>query len=460
MKQSEEFRSRRMHHGSWFSRAMRNLSSEEGVVPKIEKMKQRQGLYHTWDKLGEIEEQRREVLSRKDATLLGSLLYWNGTVMSGLAHQPFFFILIALYISLRAATHYLEKALLQSVARADITLLGGFLSFFLSLYVNNANARFHAMYDMSRACQAAIMDLANLARHALPQEMSLRLVRYMNAAHLAGYVGLSLTYRDDNFFKPQNKRKSLLTPSEIQRIRTIDLEDGSAAYHEILAWAMDEVMRAHIDLKLLDNPLANMFRSKVFAFRTAMEGLYNYNDQPQAFFYVNFISLLAFLYLPLFTGQVALSTGVDPQTGEENYHWTTEISSALLVLFQSVYILGLRYIAHRLSEPYGDDVEDLSVLSYVNEAWEDSRRLLACQIQPVASLQEELQFADQALESIGRPWGGRGGKGERVSIDGSGNTIETTKHSLELGAFDVDCESAFADEISAGTEELAKPLWV
>ena len=40
-------------------------------------------------------------------------------------------------------------------------------------------------------CEERIYNIATIAAAYLPRERAMRLVRYMNAAHIAGYVGLS-----------------------------------------------------------------------------------------------------------------------------------------------------------------------------------------------------------------------------------------------------------------------------
>lgn len=66
-------------------------------------------------------------------------------------------------------------------------------SFFLVFYVNQSHKRFFGLYKDSMACKGRIFDVATIAVTTLPKERATRLVRYMNAAHAAGYVGLVST---------------------------------------------------------------------------------------------------------------------------------------------------------------------------------------------------------------------------------------------------------------------------
>ena len=84
----------------------------------------------------------------------------------------------------------------------DISIVGGFVSFFLVLFVNQTNTRFFDMYLLSKACSGKIQDVAGLASTLLPTEDAHRIIRLMNAAHVApGYVGLG---------GPYSKRTALL----------------------------------------------------------------------------------------------------------------------------------------------------------------------------------------------------------------------------------------------------------
>ena len=59
----------------------------------------------------------------------------------------------------------------------NLEILGGFLSFFLVLFVNQTNGRFLEMYSFSKASSGRIQDLAGLAKAHLPTEIAVRLVR-------------------------------------------------------------------------------------------------------------------------------------------------------------------------------------------------------------------------------------------------------------------------------------------
>jgi predicted membrane chloride channel (bestrophin family) len=219
----------------------------------------------------------------------------------------------------------------------------------------------------------------------------------MNAAHAAGYVGLNRTYSKREFFDKMNNTLRFLDTEEMKRINITGMDYGADACHEMTEWCMMDVQLAfkegHVDARE-----AGALKEKIIQFRGHLDTLYDYCDQPIHFFYIHFLCLLSALYLPLFAVDNAYSAGV----GEE-VHWTLDLVSLLIVLLQSIFVIGLRLLGQKMVDPYGDDLEDLSVIYYVKSTWQTSNRMLAAQLPgPVSpELEEEL---DRQKESIGFAW--------------------------------------------------------
>ncbi|EJK52891.1 hypothetical protein THAOC_27784, partial [Thalassiosira oceanica] len=103
----------------------------------------------------------------------------------------------------------------------NVDILGGFLSFFLVLFVNQTNSRFLEMYGFCKAASGRIQDIAGLACANLPLELAERLVRHMNAAQISGYVGLNAIghgspYSKTHFFDYYNAQHQLVTEDEMK----------------------------------------------------------------------------------------------------------------------------------------------------------------------------------------------------------------------------------------------------
>eukprot|EP01034_Spumella_vulgaris_P043644 gene43644-54217_t len=130
--------------------------------------------------------------------------------------------------------------------------------------------------------EGRIFNVALLARTNLPTVDAWRLLRYLNAAHLLGYVGLSEVYNDENFFDPMNDQLQLLTALETARVKEIGIDTGGSAYREVIGWCL-EIITDHFNSGLLDAGTKNAMISEVLTLRGAIGGLYDYDDQPIPF---------------------------------------------------------------------------------------------------------------------------------------------------------------------------------
>jgi hypothetical protein len=148
---------------------------------------------------------------------------------------------------------------------------------------------------------------------------------------------------------------------------------------------------------LLDPELANTFRDQILQLRAKIGQLYNAKDLPIPFFYVHFICLLTTLYLPLF----AVTSAIEAGTGD-NIHWSAGVIKGLVVLLQAIFVIGLRVLGQKMSDPYGDDLIDLSVMHYVNFTWTHSQRILKSHFPEEASASVENNLIQQR-QAIGGP---------------------------------------------------------
>lgn len=370
---------------------------------------------YRWEELQEIERDRREILLRVDDPVWKTLLRYDGTVMQILIADPLFWFTVLLYVGIRILAEYdLLPPSLHDFPVDSITVLGGFLSFFLVFWVNQSNSRFFGLYGHSMACKGRIFDAASLAVTCLPYAQASRLVRYMNAAHAAGYVGLSEVYPSSNYFNYVNKQMGLLTPQERDRLDTIDLDKGGSCSREIIIWCMNEVAAAERQ-GIIGERLAIRFRDEILALRGAIGALFNAKDLPIPFFYVHFICILTTLYLPLFavTASIQAGTGADA-------NWIAGLVRGLIVVLQAIFVIGLRILGQKLNDPYGDDLIDLSVMHFVHFTWQMSNRILCAhfpeEADPVIedALKREREHLGAAWE---RPKGQATGGSSVVSSD-------------------------------------------
>jgi len=290
----------------------------------------------TWEELYERDQRRLAILKKVEDPFLRVLMAWRGTCWHGIMVDSMIWIPFVIFVAIRflAHSHYaaeIPQTLIDTMGNGNISILGGFLSFFLVLFVNQTNTRFFDMYQLSRACSGRVQDIAGYASARLPPAEAHRLVRFMNAAHLAGYTGLGEEYTKRNFFDHFNDLYGLLQPEELQKFDGIDMDSGSDIFKELCTWCQKEVASAQRS-GLLDDMAANYMQDQILRLRQHMDGIYDTLFQPPHFYYIHFLCVLTGIYLPLF----AIDAGFSAGFGEDS-HMSVEILYACIVIMQSIF---------------------------------------------------------------------------------------------------------------------------
>jgi predicted membrane chloride channel (bestrophin family) len=354
--------------------------------------------HYNWEQLLATEARRRKILRCAELPFWRILSLWDGTCLRALAQDYLVWLTIGLYAFIRIqARYYAFPRLIQELGNTDIGVIGGFLSFFLVLFVNQSNRRFQQMYMKSMGCSGKISDVASLVVLSFPRHNAHRLVRYLNAAHAAAYVGLNDVYTKRDFFDNLNRIQSLLHPYEMERIEMLGMDFGADAAHELIMWALMDVQQAY-KADQIDARESATLKEKILQFRDDMDSLYDMCDQPIHFFYIHFLCLLSLMYLPLFAIDNAYSAG----TGDD-VHWVLDVVMGMIVALQAIFVVGLRVLGQKMIDPYGDDLEDLSVIHYVREAWKSSNRILSTQFpgNVQTPIEEKMDLEE---ESVGPAW--------------------------------------------------------
>jgi predicted membrane chloride channel (bestrophin family) len=217
----------------------------------------------------------------------------------------------------------------------------------------------------------------------MPVEVADKLVRHFNAAHIAGYVGLNAIgmgspYSKTFFFDHYNEENNLLTPREMMILSHHDMDSSGLCMKELVTWCQQDVAQARKDGHI-DSYQEKFMHSKILDFRAAMDGMYDYTDQPPHFFYIHFLVLLSALYLPLFAIDTAFAAGWGANGGKAI---GLDILQGIIVFLQCIFVVGLRSLGTKMIDPYGDDLEDLSVINYVEGTLEICRTIMGAK-QPV-----------------------------------------------------------------------------
>jgi predicted membrane chloride channel (bestrophin family) len=306
------------------------------------------------------------------------LLFYSGTCIKEATTNSLVWLAMSMYIGIRIFANVVDDDTPTNIdlwGSNKISVLGTFLSFFLVLFVNQTNGRFLEMYGFAKACSGRIQDVAGLAKTQLPAELADQLVRHFNAAHIAGYVGLNAIgqgspYSKAYFFDHYNREYKLLTDEEMRLLDHHDMDNSGLCMKELVTWCQDDVSKARRDGHL-DMVQEQYYHDRILAFRASMDGMYDYTDQPPHFFYIHFIVLLSSIYLPLFAIDAAITAG----WGAERYVGL-DVLNGISVLLQCIFVVGLRSLGTNMIDPFGDDVEDLSVILYVESTLEISSTIM------------------------------------------------------------------------------------
>lgn len=357
--------------------------------------------YLQFEQLIEEDQDREQVASFCEEPFWKIIFHWKGTVLTVIVEDVLFWMTLAIYAAVRmkirlgdpeaGTVDQEEYANLSS----NLVYVGGFLLFFLVFYVNQNHHRYFQLHQDSMCLMGRINDVATMAKACLPMERARRIVRFMNAAHVTVYTGLSNTYEKHNFFDPLEARFALLTEEETERIvDELDVDNsGPKPAFELLTWAMMDIRDAKNEGHIDTNEALQM-RTLVLEFRSTVAKIFVTSTVPIPFFYVHFLSLLTAAYLPLFAVIVAF------QTGSVDVMWSSELVSAMVIILQALFVIGLRILGQQLSDPYGDDLIDLQITRYVNMILNGSNQILLTKRLEPPSIETELKLKNK-MSSLG-----------------------------------------------------------
>lgn len=270
------------------------------------------------------------------------------------------------------------------------------MAFFLVFFHVELSNRYKAMHLRSVMAKGFLYDITLWVCSLLPYEDALLITRLMNSAHALGYIGVSETYTMTNFFLPLNKEEKWLTQGELTSLlaRT-DPEVGFSSCLLLMSWTMDVITKA-MDRGALNPSVSRTFHVKLTDFRQAMDIIHGLEDQPILFMYIHFVIFISAIYLPIFSLSVAFQIGIE----EEDFHWTNDIVGAIIVVLQCMFVIGVRVLAQQQLDPYGDDNEDLSVLTYVMNGFSETMMLVDDRAPPGVVAKQESVVPDAVPPEI------------------------------------------------------------
>lgn len=414
------------------SRNVKNIlhAEDNAEIQKVHK--------YAHEDLIQMNKNRRALLTRVKRFNVGNIttsVY--GTVLPNIASAPTTWYIIILYVGLRILIQRTDPSVraieLPVINTTLVSIIGGFLSFFLVFFVSQAYSRLNQQYDAAMKCKEGISVITYFSRVSLSPCDAWRLWRYMQASHVLGFCGLSRIYTEANVFDVFNEKYKLLTPDETSRVKEIGVNSGSAHYKEVTAWALEllyEQCNIQRQLKMDDKTMQVMMR-ELMTMQSAMNILYNFADQPIPFVYAHLLSFLTVFYLPLVTYTVAIYL----PTGSK-YHFP-DILGGFIVFLVVIFVVGTREIGRMMLCPFEDNPSDLSVLHFLDTSIQDTRCILSGNSTKAVSLN-----AEEDME-LARPKKG-------VAFDSY--TMPATSY---IGRISSNSDSSFASHDPKGTQKKA-----
>eukprot|EP01040_Poterioochromonas_malhamensis_P010419 gene10419-11335_t len=400
----------------------------------------------TFEDLNELDLTRKEL--NKEVRIFhqtSMLRIFMGTILPHLLTSRQTWLINCQYIIIRVLLRYEIINLgpdLPGISTTILSIIGGFLSFFLVFFVSQAYTRFMTQYDISMRIKGRIVNLSLFARKVLPPAEALRLTRYANATHVLGYVGLSDAYTSKNLFEPLNNKYHLLTESEVERLNVIGLKSGSSCTVEVIVW-MFEMIYSHFDesnavtskrqqtgeeaaegegndkARPMDMITLQMMTNEVLLVRGGFADLFHCSDQSIPFSYMHLLVVVTGAYLILMTYAIATYFAVSDSV-------FPDLLGAFIVALNSVFVIGLRVIGRHMIDPYGGDVQDLAVPSFLEATIKISRQIMSGNKPAPASLMRE-RYLDSLRPPLAK------GFGQRTSKDSGVTSSSSSTFDIEAG---------------------------
>lgn len=124
----------------------------------------------SWEQLQAIGKRHQLILCRQGHySFFRIVFFWDGTLLKMLTSEPLLWLTMLIYTIIRIFAHLdALPEVLNDIAGADIGVIGVFLSFFLVLFVNDANSTVEKIYGISMQWKARVLNVATLAKTTLP----------------------------------------------------------------------------------------------------------------------------------------------------------------------------------------------------------------------------------------------------------------------------------------------------
>ena len=273
--------------------------------------------------------------------------------------------------------------------------VGSFLTFFVIFYSNQCYGRWCAQYDLAMSAEGRILNGAMLLGSYLGpgSAYATQIVRYLNTAHVACYCGLSGMY-DVDFFNLIVEEHNLLTEEEQEALLRLNMNGSHATggptgkgHTEALNWALTSLRyakEAHDGHDGLTGFQAHDVEQLITGLRGLFAGLHDFDANPIPATYSHMSVCFLRVYLPL--SAYSLPSTPLVMRSERWFAGAYEVAhsyhdqwyfAGVAVLLHNFCLIGLLSIAKQLATPFGGDLYDFDVYTWVNSIVKGSKDILS-----------------------------------------------------------------------------------
>jgi len=245
------------------------------------------------------------------------------------------------------------------------------MTFIIVFFLGYCYNRHYSQYFAAMKCCGSLIESCALARASMrPGYESRRAVhqiyRFLNLAHVCGYVGLTPVYNHENFLDSFIAEHGLLgegaaDPTERQLVEECGPAKGAYTYIRFINFALLELGSA-VESKLITDVLSVEISRTILGLREGLATMYQYHAQVLPYMYVHLVSLMTTVFIAVFAVEKALLFSPD---ADYTYGLVLPFLAWTIMCCSCV---GLIEVGQTLANPFGSELEDFAVYSFVNSA--------------------------------------------------------------------------------------------
>lgn len=310
-----------------------------------------------------------------------AMIEWQGTIFKEVVFGVDIWFFIIWYVAAILVMLHLPESYgvtLATIAELDIKTMGTLTTFILVFFNGHCYVRFTKQYDANMEVLKALRDFdLVLFTMTTDKEASYQCSRYLQAAHILGWMNVDKGYEDGSIAHITYdfmKDAGLLTEDEIVHLRDNDkLTRGTPRQaFVVLRWCLEVFTAQERAKTVVPGPASGAMRGTVRKVGHSIHSNYDLRECYVPFQYYHALSLCAVLFLVMYAIQTAA------QSVTSGLYGTTTIG----YIFAVLTIVALRTMSSGMMWAYGADTCDLPAAKFCNKALADHFAIVQDHFQP------------------------------------------------------------------------------